>query len=87
MEIKQFRLKTNGYFSIVKDVYSKEQHPNQQGGLDQYVDVLDHHTGQVNSLKLYENSKGLHFKKGSPYYLSEFTDTAVYVPYQIYLPK
>lgn len=85
MEIKQYRLKSNGAFSIVKEPYEKQQHPNQQCGLNLYVDVLDHITGQVNSLKLYQNSRGLHFKKGSPQYLSDFEAVAVYVPYQIYL--
>lgn len=88
MEIEQYRLKSNGSFSIIKDVYDKVQHPNQQNGLNKYIDVLDHSTGNVNSVKLYDNgmSGELHFmKKGRSYYLKDFTLVSVYVPFQIYL--
>ena len=83
MEIKKKTLKSNGYFSILRDRYSKKQHPNQQCGLDEYIDVVDHDTGLVNSVKLYENTKGLHFKKCGSWYLSKFTQKYLYVPYQI----
>lgn len=88
MKIKQETLKSNGFFSILKDRYNKKQHPNQQCGLDQYVDVIDHDTGIINSVKLYENTKGLHFKKHGSWYLSEFNQEYLYVPYQIIeIPK
>lgn len=45
-------------FSIYKEPYNKKQHPNQQNGLDMYIDVVDHYTGYINTVKLYENSKG-----------------------------
>lgn len=84
MYIEQFKLKSNGYFSIVKNIYAKNQHPNQQRGLDKYIDVLDHGTGNVNIVKLYENKKGLHFKKHGTWYLSEFTKNYLYLPYQVH---
>lgn len=77
------RCKSNGSFALMRDPYAKKQHPNQQGGLDSYVDVLDHQTGNVNSVKLYENKRGLHFKKSGVHYLDDFTKEAVYIPYQI----
>ena len=83
MEIESYNLKSNGYFSIVREPYDKKQHQNQQGGLDRYVDVLDHDTGVVNVVKLYENTKGLHFKKRGSWHLNEFTKNYLYVPFQI----
>ena len=84
MNIESFKLKSNGWFSIVKEPYDKKQHPNQQQGLDRYVDVLNHYTGNINTVKLYENKKGFHFKAdGSTHYLLEFVDEIVYVPFQI----
>jgi|GEM_PF-6314525 len=83
MVIETYNLKSNGSFSIFNDPYDKEQHPNQRGGLDKYIDVLDHRTGEINSVKLYINSKGLHFKKNGSHYLSEFILDSIYVPYQI----
>lgn len=83
MNIKQQALKSNGSFSLVKGPYSRKQHPNQQGGLDLYVDVLDECTGNFNSIKLHENKKGLHFFRHGTHYLSEFTQDVVHVPFQI----
>jgi len=80
---KSYKLKSNGYFSIVSGPYDKKQHQNQQGGLDKYVAVLDHDTGIVNVVKLYENTKGLYFKKGGNWYLGDFTQDYLYVPFQI----
>lgn len=83
MEIEQYTLKSNGWFSIVKEPYDKKQHPNQQQGLDKYVDVLNHYSGRVNSVKLYENNTGLHFKADGTHYLYEFTQDYLYIPFQI----
>ena len=83
MRIEKYKLKSNGYFSIIKEPYDKKQHINQQEGLDKYIDVLDHDTGVVNKVKLYENTKGLHFKKRGSWYLNEFTKDYLYVPFQI----
>lgn len=77
------RCKSNGSFSMIREPYDKKQHPNQQSGLDCYVDVLDEATGNINSVKLYENKRGLHFKKGGTHYLDDFTKDNVYVPYQV----
>lgn len=83
LKIKQKILKSNGRFSIIKDKYHKYQHPNQQDGLDMYVNVLDHCTGNINSLKLHKNSKGLYFKKAGFWHLSKFTQEYLHIPYQI----
>lgn len=81
---KQSTLKSNGWFAIVTPPYDKKQHPNQQNGLDKYVDVLNEYTGNVNSCKLYENTKGLHFKAdGATHYLDEFTDEVIWIPFQV----
>lgn len=84
MKIEQYKLKSNGYFSLVNEQpFPKKQHPNQQDGLDLYVNVVDHNTGQINSVKLYENTRGLYFKKSGNWYLKDFTSTVTYVPFQI----
>lgn len=83
-EIKTQTLKSNGWFAIVKEPYDRKQHPNQQSGLDKYVDVLNQYTGNINCVKVYENTKGLHFKAdGSTHYLSEFIREIIHVPFQI----
>lgn len=76
-------VKSNGKFSITREPHPSKQHQNQQNGLDLYVHVLDHFTGNVNRVKLYENTKGLHFKKNGRHYLSDFTQDYIYVPFQI----
>jgi hypothetical protein len=84
MNIVQHNLKSNGWFSIVKYPYDKKQHQNEQCGLDKYVDVLNEYTGRVNTVKLYENKSGLHFKAdGSTHYLHEFVKDVIYVPFQV----
>ena len=75
------KFKHNGRFAILLRPYDKGQHSNQQCGLDKYVDVLDFHSGVVNSVKLYENTNGLHFKKGGSHYLDDFTTDCVITPY------
>ena len=83
--MESMKLKSNGYFSIKKAPYNKEQHPNQQGGLDIYIDVIDESKGKgvLNPMKLYENKKGLHFKKNGSHYLDEFVIDVVVVPFQV----
>lgn len=84
MKIESYNLKSNGWFSILIPPYDKKQHPNQQQGLDKYVDVVNHYTGNVNSVKLYENKTGLHFKAdGGTHYLEDFTKNVTYIPFQI----
>lgn len=87
MDIVQYKLKSNLQFSIITEPYKKKQHPNQQGGLDLYVDVLNHYSGKECSVKLYENTKGLHFKFDGTHYLTEFTEDVIYIPYQIIYEK
>lgn len=83
-DIETRKLKSNGWFAILKYPYEKQQHPNQQCGLDLYVDVINHHSGRVNTVKLYENKSGLHFKAdGATHYLSEFEMNVLYVPFQM----
>lgn len=85
--MRVMKLKSNGYFSIKKMPYSKKQHPNQQGGLDLYVDVIDEITGNLNQVKLYENKKGLHFKKNGSHYLDEFVIDVEVIPFQVIVLK
>ena len=82
-KIEQQNLKSNGHFSIIKDRYGKKQHPNQQGGMDEYVDVIDHSTGNINSVKLHENKKGVHFKKQGTWYIDKFNEEYLYIPFQM----
>jgi len=82
--VESYSLKSNGWFSILIPPYDKKQHPNQQQGLDKYVDVVNHYTGNVNSVKLYENKTGLYFKAdGGTHYLDYFTQEVIYIPFQI----
>lgn len=83
MQLQYSTVKSNGQFGLIKGPYEKKQHPNQQGGLDQYVDVINYYSGRVCSVKLYQNTLGLHFKMDGTQYLDEFTDDAIYVPFQI----
>lgn len=87
MEITKIEAPTDGLFALIKQPYAKQQHPNQQGGLDLYVDIIDLDTGNLNSVKLYENKKGLHFKKGGSHYLSEFIGIVTVIPYQYSIKK
>lgn len=84
MDIQNEILLTNGRFLLIT-VVDKLQHPNEQNGLDKYVKVINISTGEICSKKLYINTKGLHFKHtGSPpNYLKDFTQEAVYVPFQV----
>lgn len=75
--------KHNGNIALISEPYAKKQHPNQQCGLDKYIDILDLGTGMVNTVKLYENTKGLHVKKGGSHYLDEFTDECLISPYTV----
>lgn len=78
--------KTNGdvLFAIINGPYSKKQHVNQRCGIDEYVDVVDISTGRINSVKLYENKKGKHFKKNGSHYISNFVNEVKVVPFQCY---
>lgn len=85
MQVLNIEAPTNGLFALVKQPYGKAQHPNQQCGLDIYVDVIDLVTGNKNSLKLYDGVRGRYFKKNGTHYLSDFTKTVTVVPYQYYI--
>lgn len=76
-------IKHNGLFALIRDAYENEKHPNQQGGTDFCVDVLDFGTGQLNTVRLYENTKGLHFKKYGTHYLSNFNMECLVTPYRV----
>lgn len=73
------------HFGLEGDPVPHEQHPNQRKGLDLYVKVVNFDTGEWCFKKLYENSRGLHFKhtRYSPMYLSDFTSIANVVPFQV----
>lgn len=77
------KFKHNGFIALLCEPYEKKQHPSQQEGLDKYVDILDLSTGMVNTVKLYENTKGLHIKKGGSHYLDKFNDKCIISPYMV----
>ena len=84
VDIKQQELKSNGSFGILSEPHDHKQHPNQQCGLDKYISLVNFSTGERCHKKLYQNTKGLHFKHpGGVHYLNAFTKTVVYVPFQI----
>lgn len=72
-------------FGLIGEPVHHAQHPNQQGGLDLYVNVVNFDTGEHCFKKLYENTRGLHFKHTgySPMYLTDFTAVATVVPFQV----
>lgn len=74
-------------FGLLGEPVDHKQHPNQQGGLDRYVRVVNFNTGERCFKKLYENKRGLHFKHTgySPMYLADFKEAGVYVPFQVFL--
>ena len=87
------KLKSNGFFGLIKGPFDQDQHPNQQKGLNKYIYMVNLCTGELCTKKLYQNTKGLHFKHSSgnrpmnkmksTHYLSEFTSYVLYVPFQI----
>lgn len=50
------RVKSNGSFGLFEGPYDKQQHQNQQGGLDLYVRLIDFATGRINEVKLYKRT-------------------------------
>jgi len=58
--------------ALIAGPYEKKQHPNQQCGTDEYVDVIDLRTGERGSVKIYINKSGKHIKKNGTFYLHEF---------------
>jgi hypothetical protein len=87
-------LPSNGKFSIKKGPYKPNDIKGKKGtGL--VVDVIDHKTGKLNTIKVYSNSLGLHFNKAkintalktnneyTTNYLKHFTKKYIYIPYQI----
>lgn len=75
------------YFGLVEGPVEHEQHPNQRKGLDLYVRVVNFDTGENCFKKLYENSRGLHFKHTgySSMYLKDFVADGRVVPFQVFL--
>lgn len=87
-------LKANEWFMLLEPPHPHEQHPNQQCGIDEYVTVINRSTGERCHKKLYLSSKGKYFKhtvsqpigggKALPrMYVSEMTQTVLYVPFQV----
>lgn len=76
---------TYRHFGVDGEPVPHKQHPNQQGGLDLYITVINFDTGETCFKKLYENSKGLYFKHTgySPMYLADFTAKAKVYPLQV----
>lgn len=74
------------HFGLIGEPKPHKQHPNQQNGLDLYVDVVNLDTGEKCFKKLYRNTKGLHFKHTgySPTYLDDMTGEATVYPFQVH---
>lgn len=72
-------------FGLVEGPLKYPQHQNQQKGLDLYVRVINLDTGERCFKKLYQNTKGLHFKHTGypPTYLDALTEDAKFVPWQV----
>lgn len=83
-KFKERTTTANDYFALLEGPHDHKQHINQQCGLDRYVRVLNLRTGEECHKKLYENTKGLHFKHTGypPMYLHEMTRTLTFVPFQ-----
>lgn len=75
------------YFGLVGEPVDHPQHPNQQRGLDKYVEVINLQTGEKCFKKLYESGKGLYFKHTgySNMYLDNFTANGKVYPFQYVL--
>lgn len=73
------------FFGLVGEPAPHKQHPNQQGGLDLYVSVINLETGEECFKKLYRNNKGLHFKHSgySSTYLKDMSAWATVYPFQV----
>ena len=87
-DIKKFEVKYDKdypYFGLIGEPTPHQQHPNQRGGLDLYVNVINFETGEHCFKKLYSNTRGLHFKHSgySPMYLANFVDDATVIPFQV----
>ena len=92
--MESYRIKSNGFFGLIKEPFEHKQHPNQQNGLDLYVEVVNFHSGEHCLKKLYENTKGLHFKhsanstwnpqkQSGTHYITSFDEWVTYIPFQI----
>jgi hypothetical protein len=77
------------HFGLTYGPVPHKQHPNQRAGLDLYVGVVNFDTGEMCFKKLYQNTRGLHFKHTgySPMYLDDFTAEGEVVPFQVFLGR
>lgn len=91
MEVKTIDITYDpGYpvFGLVGEPVEHRQHPNQQKGLDLYVNVINFDTGERCFKKLYVNGVGEHHFKHTGYgsmYLKDFTARGKFVPFQVLL--
>lgn len=83
--MEKIEIRHNNIIGIIGEPYEHKQHKNQQCGLDLYIEVLNLDTYRSNYVKLYKNSKGLHFKVNGTHYLDEFKFKGVYIPNQVIL--
>lgn len=81
--LEHHKLKSDGWYGLMREPYEQYQHSNQPNGFNLYVDVLDFSTHKVNRVKLYKSGKGLYFRTYGNHYLSDFKQTVIYVPFQI----
>lgn len=74
------KIKRNDYVGIIGDLFRDEQHPNQKGGLPLKVKAINFDTLNVNTVKVYENSKGMYIKMGKHnHYLANITKPAYFI--------
>ena len=71
--------------AVIGEPYGKKQHPNQQCGTDEYVDIIDLRTGQLGSVKIYINKTGRHIKKGEVFYLDRMKKEIEFCMFQYQL--
>ena len=92
--IEQRKVKSNGFFGILNGPTKEHKYPEHKlGELAEYIELINFSSGEFCRKKIYENTKGKHFKHSSGYhrhqdsagthYLKDFTEEALYVPFQI----
>lgn len=86
-KIEQMNVKSNGVFGIIDGPKEVEDFWK---NVSLRITVVNFSSGEVCDKKVGENTKGLHFrhsgqnrKTNGTYYLADFTETVLYVPFQI----
>lgn len=89
--IKRYKVKGNTGFGVLEYPFNSKHHYNNEYG---YIKLVNFETGEICIKKVYNNTKGLHFKhspsgwgsqkaaKGT-HYISDMNATYIYVPFQV----